>query len=140
MIVRSGSLDPNWKFGVGALWFYALEQPIRAAQISIRDTRIIDSSCEAVQFLGPSSIDDVTIDDLEAVNSGDAFLAIQASGSAKLRSVTNSSASALDAAMVPNGFQLTDGGGNRGWTAVRVSEQVRPKCLSFERHIQPTSP
>src|SRR3984893_19121097 len=30
-IVRSGDLDPNWNFGVGALWFDARDAAINAA-------------------------------------------------------------------------------------------------------------
>ena len=29
-VIRSGSMDPNWHFGVGAIWIYALEKPISA--------------------------------------------------------------------------------------------------------------
>ena len=140
MIVRSGSLDPHWKFGVGALWFYALERPIRAAQITIRDTRITGSSCEAVQFLGPLSIDGVAIDRLDAANSGDTPMAIQASGSAMLRSVVNSNAAAPATIMVPDGFRMTDGGGNRGWVTAGVPRPAQPKCLSFEGHGEPAFP
>lgn len=29
-VVRGGTMDPNWKFGVGAFWIYALDHPITA--------------------------------------------------------------------------------------------------------------
>ena len=50
-LVRTGSFDPNWRFGVGALWFYALDRPIGAA-IKVSDTEIVDSTLEAIQFIG----------------------------------------------------------------------------------------
>ncbi|RYY33757.1 MAG: mycodextranase, partial [Sphingomonadales bacterium] len=31
LLLRSGSFDPNWRHGIGALWFYALDAPIAAA-------------------------------------------------------------------------------------------------------------
>ena len=51
LLVRSGSFDPNWGFGVGALWFYALDHPIDA-KISISSTDIVDSTITAIQFIG----------------------------------------------------------------------------------------
>ena len=50
-LVRTGSFDPNWRFGVGALWFYALDGPIGAA-IKVSETEIVDSTLEAIQFIG----------------------------------------------------------------------------------------
>ena len=56
-------MDPNWRFGVGAIWIYALERPIRA-DIAIFRNRIEDARCEAVQLLGPQPIDGVRVEDL----------------------------------------------------------------------------
>ena len=81
MVVRGGSFDPNWRFGVGALWFYALDAPI-AAQIEVRDTVLLDSSEEAVQLLG-KRIDSVVFDGL-TVRGGAAALQLQSPGSATL--------------------------------------------------------
>lgn len=50
-LARTGSFDPNWRFGVGALWFYALDRAIGAA-IKVSDTEIVDSTLEAIQFIG----------------------------------------------------------------------------------------
>jgi Pectate lyase superfamily protein len=51
LLVRTGSFDPNWKFGVGALWFYALDRPI-AADIQVSGTELVNSTIEAIQFIG----------------------------------------------------------------------------------------
>jgi len=53
LLVSTGSFDPNWRFGVGALWFYALDRPI-AAEVEVSDAEIIDSTLEAIQFIGKS--------------------------------------------------------------------------------------
>ena len=53
-LVRDSSSDPNWRFGVGALWFYALDRPIGAAIKVLSDTEIVDSTLEAIQFIGKS--------------------------------------------------------------------------------------
>ena len=51
IVIRSGSIDPRWHFGVGALWLYALDAPI-AADVRVEDITLIDSTDEAIQFLG----------------------------------------------------------------------------------------
>lgn len=78
-VVRGGSFDPRWRFGVGALWFYALDHPI-SADIRVRDTTIVDSTEESVQFLG-QSVGDVAFDGLEIRGGGPAFQ-LQGPGSA----------------------------------------------------------
>lgn len=114
MAVRSGSMDPNWKFGVGALWFYALEAPMTGAAFEVRGTVLVDSSYEAVQFLG-KPIGGVTIDGLSIANAGSAAFQLQAPGEASARGVAArglGDAGVLDAG---RGFRLIDRGGNRGW-------------------------
>jgi len=51
LLVRTGSFDPNWKFGVGALWFYALDRPI-TADIHASGSALMDSTLSAIQFIG----------------------------------------------------------------------------------------
>jgi hypothetical protein len=51
LLVRAGSYDPNWKFGVGALWFYALDYPIDA-DVEVTDMELVDSTISAIQFIG----------------------------------------------------------------------------------------
>ncbi len=85
MVVRGGSFDPNWRFGVGALWFYALDAPI-AADVEVRGTVLLGSSEEAVQFLG-KRVGHVLLDGL-TVHGGAAALQLQSPGSATLRHST----------------------------------------------------
>ncbi|MFL6734529.1 MAG: glycosyl hydrolase family 28-related protein [Sphingomicrobium sp.] len=51
LLVRSGSYDPNWRFGVGAFWIYALDHPV-TAEIQITELEIIDSTLPAILFIG----------------------------------------------------------------------------------------
>jgi hypothetical protein len=62
LIVRGGSIDPRWRFGVGALWFYALDAPIEAS-IQVRRLRIWNSSAETILMMG-SRVTGVSIDGL----------------------------------------------------------------------------
>lgn len=78
-LVRSGSYDPNWKFGVGALWFYALDAPIDA-RIEISDTRILDSSEEAITLIG-SSIAGIALERTTVRSPGLRILTLRSAGS-----------------------------------------------------------
>ncbi len=84
-LVRAGSFDPNWRFGVGALWFYALDAPIRA-EIAVSGLEVVDSTEEAVTFIG-SSVSGVTIEDMKVTNPGGPVAALRSAGSARFGEV-----------------------------------------------------
>lgn len=86
LLVRAGSFDPNWRYGVGALWFYALDAPI-SADIPVTGLEIIDSSEEAVMFTG-SSVSGVTLDGVRIVNPGSHVVALRSAGSARFANFT----------------------------------------------------
>jgi len=114
MVARGGSMDPNWKFGVGALWFHALEAPI-AAQVTVRDLRLIDSNEEAIQFLGANAISGITLDQVAIRGAGGAAFQLQAPGSADAREVTAEGLAGVGVLDDSLGFALADDGGNSGW-------------------------
>ena len=130
-LVRTGSLDPNWHFGIGAIWLYALERPIQDARIVLRANRIEDSSCEAVQLLGPKPISGLIMDQLDIKGSSDSPVALQTSGTLEVRGVriTDRNGGQLS---VPEHFALLDEGGNSGWVAKRVDAPVPPSCGAIE--------
>lgn len=116
-LYRGGCLDPNWKFGVGALWFYALEE-VQDGNVAVRDTDVFDSPYEAVQFIG-KGVANVAFFNVSSRNVGSFFLQIQ----------TNVDASFQDVTAVGDGYagvyncepassvNLTlVGDGNAGWT------------------------
>lgn len=51
VLARTGSIDPVWRFGVGAIWLYALDRPIDA-DIRVEDNTVIDSTGAALMTLG----------------------------------------------------------------------------------------
>ena len=114
MTVRAGVMDPNWHYGVGALWFDARDRPILGARIEVRDTLLIDSSYEAVQFHG-KAIRGVTIDGLAIRNAGTAAFQLQAQGEAVVRNAIAHGLGGAGVLDANKGFRLLDGGGNRGW-------------------------
>ena len=70
MVVRGGSIDPRWHFGIGAVWLFALDAPIKA-QIDLRTTTLLDSSQEAVLLFG-RRIDGLVVNGLRIDRAGGA--------------------------------------------------------------------
>jgi hypothetical protein len=85
MVVRGGSIDPRWHFGIGAVWLFALDVPIKA-QIDLRTTTLLDSSQEAVLLFG-RRIDGLVVNGLRIDRAGGSLIELRADGSATLSGV-----------------------------------------------------
>jgi hypothetical protein len=113
-IIRSGSLDPNWQFGVGALWFDARDGAMTGLT-NVDNILIQQSPFEAIQFVSGSNISNVKINNATIQNTGTWVIQEQVGGSA---TITNSTATGTQAPgpiySCGVGFTLTDGGGNSG--------------------------
>ncbi|MER7004353.1 choice-of-anchor D domain-containing protein [Dactylosporangium sp. NPDC000555] len=113
-IIRSGSLDPNWNFGVGALWFDARDGVMNGLT-NVDNILIQQSPFEAIQFVSGSNISNVKINNATIQNTGTWAIQAQVGGSA---TISNSSATGVQApAAIYNcgvGFTITDGGNNSG--------------------------
>eukprot|EP00041_Stephanoeca_diplocostata_P018838 m.398615 g.398615 ORF g.398615 m.398615 type:complete len:851 (+) comp21138_c0_seq1:96-2648(+) len=71
-VVRGGCLDPNWRFGVGALWFYALDgSGSMTGNISVTDCVIEDSPFNTLLFIG-DTITGVSLHNITVTNSNGA--------------------------------------------------------------------
>ncbi|GII24062.1 discoidin domain-containing protein [Planosporangium mesophilum] len=123
-VIRSGSLDPNWQFGVGALWFDARDAAMNGLT-NVDNILIQQSPFEAIQFVSGSSITNVKINNATIQNTGTWVIQEQVGGSA---TITNSTATGTQApAPVYNcgvGFTLTDGGGNSGVTSPSACQNI----------------
>jgi len=123
-IIRSGSLDPNWQFGVGALWFDARDAAMNGLT-NVDDILIQQSPYEAIQFVSGSSISNVKINNATIQNTGTWVVQEQVGGSA---TITNSTATGTQApGPIYNcgvGFTLTDGGGNSGIFATPQCQNI----------------
>lgn len=125
-VVRSGDLDPNWKFGVGALWIHALDHPI-SARIEIADLALIDSRCAAIQFIG-KRIDGVSLERVVVTGTAAHVVQIQASGSASFRNA-QAQASRVDPIVTDgSSFAVIDAGGNGPWIAKRAERLGPDSC------------
>ena len=113
-LIRDGSLDPNWQFGVGALWFDARDGTMTGLT-NVDNILIQQSPYEAIQFVSGSNISNVQINNATIQNTGTFVVQEQVGGAA---TITNSTATGVQAPgaiySCGVGFTLTDGGGNSG--------------------------
>ncbi|MFD7919977.1 discoidin domain-containing protein [Streptomyces sp. NPDC059740] len=115
--LRAGDLDPNWQFGVGAVWFDARDAAM-SGKVSVSDTDILDSSYEAIQFVSGSSITNVSFNDVRIDGTGTFAVQLQVGGSASFTGVTAAHVggpSGIYNCMGGSQFTLTQGSGNSGW-------------------------
>jgi alpha-1,3-glucanase-like protein/F5/8 type C domain-containing protein/HYDIN/CFA65/VesB family protein/centrosomal CEP192-like protein len=123
-IIRSGGLDPNWNFGVGALWFDARDAAM-SGLTNVDNILIQQSPYEAIQFVSGSSIGNVKINNATIQNTGTWVVQEQVGGSA---AISNSTATGTQApGPIYNcgvGFTLTDGGGNSGVVAPAQCQNI----------------
>jgi alpha-1,3-glucanase-like protein len=124
LVARGGVLDPNWRFGVGALWFYALDAPM-TADIVVSDNDLVDSSYEAVQLLG-KAITGVRVEDLRIRGAGTFAIQLQAPGEASFTRVTATGLGAAGVHDCGSGFVMRQGAGNSGWDS-RACGYPEPK-------------
>jgi hypothetical protein len=114
VIVRAGVLDPNWKFGIGAIWFYALDIAM-TGQFNVDDNQILDSSYAAIHLIG-TRVTNVTFNRDQIIGAGTFAVQIQTKGSATFNNVTASGLGAGGIYSCPdNGFTVIQGPGNSGW-------------------------
>ncbi|MDQ1724342.1 MAG: hypothetical protein QOG52_1370 [Frankiaceae bacterium] len=114
-VLRSSAVDGGSGIGIGAIWFWALDEDMGAA-ISVKDTSLIDSAYVGVLFKG-SGITNVSLENVTIDGAGTYALVGDATGSATVKNVV---AKALgvggsNAGCAGNKFTFTDGGGNTGW-------------------------
>ncbi len=115
-LIRAGNSDFNWQFGVGAIWFDALNGPISGATINVTDTDILDSSYAAIHFI-EGNTSGVNFNNVRIDGAGTYALQIQAPGAATFTNVTATriAQSTPIHNCVGSGFQITQGAGNSGW-------------------------
>ena len=121
LVVRAGSFDPNWRFGVGALWLYALDHPIAAA-IDVEKLDIVDATLPALHFIG-KPIAQVRFDRVRIRGAGSDALQLQSDGEAHFTGVVAEGLGTGGILDCSTGFRIVDRGGNRGW-----DERRRAPC------------
>ncbi|WP_107059304.1 choice-of-anchor D domain-containing protein [Streptomyces sp. NRRL F-5126] len=113
-LIRDGSLDPNWQFGVGALWFDGSQGAINGP-VNVTNALIEQSPYEAVQWV-EGTVSGVNLDNVTIAGTGTFALQEQTGGAAKFSNVTATGVGASSPVYSCEGgnFSVTDGGGNSG--------------------------
>jgi len=113
LVVRAGCLDPNWNFGVGAIWFYALDSAMNG-NILVSNNVINDSPYEAFHFIG-SQVNNVVFDTIQINKVGSFVFQFQSGGSATVSNVVANNVAYFGQYNCGVQFQLVFGSGNSGW-------------------------
>ncbi|MEU0795385.1 glycosyl hydrolase family 28-related protein [Amycolatopsis sp. NPDC005961] len=128
--VRAGTFELNWKIGLGAIWFYALEKDI-AADVSVTGDHFLDTTYNAIMLVSDFPVKDkysitgLKFADLRVDGTGTSVLSARSAGSASFRNVEARNVGAVAVnncgsfTFPPTGseFALTDLGGNGSWLA-----------------------
>ena len=128
-MIRDGDLDPNWQFGVGALWFDGSQGAI-TGPINVTNALIEQSPFEAVQWV-EGTVSGVNLNNVTIAGTGTFALQEQTGGTATFTNVTATGVAQANAGNAPSysceggGFAITDGGGNSGISPTAV-QRLRP--------------
>jgi hypothetical protein len=129
--VRAGTFELNWKIGLGAIWFYALEKNIDA-DIEVAGDNFLDNTYNAIMLVSDFpvkdlySITNVHFKDIKVDGTGTSVVSARVAGSASFEDVVARNVGAVGVNncgsfhFTPAGseFTLTDLGGNDGgWLA-----------------------
>jgi Pectate lyase superfamily protein len=125
--VRAGTFELNWKIGLGAIWFYALEKDI-AADIEVVGDNFLDNTYNAIMFVtdfpvkDKYSITNVHFSDIKVDGTGTSVVSARSAGSASFRNVDARNVGAVGVnncgsfnfPATGSEFSLIDLGGNDG--------------------------
>jgi hypothetical protein len=117
-MIRDGDLDPNWQFGVGALWFDGSQGTVNGP-INVTNALIEQSPFEAIQWV-EGQVNGVNLSNVTINGTGTFALQEQDPGTASATNVVATNVAQANAGNAPSyscegsGFTITDGGGNSG--------------------------
>ncbi|MFC4031323.1 discoidin domain-containing protein [Streptomyces polygonati] len=150
-LVRTGQFDPGWDYGVGAMWFFALDSAMTGT-INVSNNEIDASPYEAYQFEGTleggKPISGVTISNDTVNGVGTYVFQDQTSGSATVSGVTATGVGVGGVEDCNSGFALNQGSGNSGWSGAATCGfpaaapvTAFPSTVTFENaHVGSATP
>ncbi|MER7914603.1 glycosyl hydrolase family 28-related protein, partial [Streptomyces sp. NPDC096068] len=142
--VRAGTLDLNWRIGLGAIWFYALDRSIDA-DVRVTGDHYLDSTHNAIMLVSEYGVKDrvdvpaVHFKDVRVDGTGNSVLSARVKGSATFENVDARNVGAVGVnncgsfnfPATGSEFALTDLGGNDGgWLA----PWLLPNTLTCDDH------
>ncbi|TQM81754.1 pectate lyase-like protein [Saccharothrix saharensis] len=127
---RAGTFELNWRIGLGAIWFYALERDLDA-DVRVVGNHFLDNTYNAIMFVSEWSVKDlhsitnVHFRDVRVDGTGTSVVSARAAGSASFENVDARNVGAVPVnncgsfhfPATGSEFALTDRGGNDGWLA-----------------------
>ncbi|MEY9910809.1 riboflavin synthase alpha subunit [Catenulispora sp. MAP12-49] len=144
-LLRDGSLDPNWQFGVGALWFDGSQGAI-TGPINVSNALIEQSPFEAVQWV-EGTVSGVSLNNVTIAGTGTFAMQEQTGGTATFQNVVATGVAQANAGNAPsyscegNSFAITDNGGNSGVSPTQcVSDNPTPVFPPYPASSVTTSP
>lgn len=125
--VRAGTYELNWKIGLGAIWFYALDKDIDA-DIRITGDRYLDNTYNAIMLVSDYAVKDqysiknVHFKDVKVDGTGTSVLSARAAGTASFENVDArhvgavgvNNCGAFNFPATGSEFTVEDRGGNDG--------------------------
>jgi hypothetical protein len=129
-MIRDGDLDPNWQFGVGALWFDGSQGTVNGP-INVTNALIEQSPFEAIQWV-EGEVNGVNLSNVTIAGTGTFALQEQDPGTATATNVVATGVAQANAGNAPSyscegsGFTITDGGGNSGITPTQCNGWPAP--------------
>jgi len=125
--VRAAAFELNWKIGLGAIWFYALEKNIDA-DIQVRGDNFLDNTYNAIMFVTDFPVKDqysitgVHFSDIKVDGTGTSVVSARSAGSATFQNVDARNVGAVGVnncgsfnfPATGSEFSLIDLGGNDG--------------------------
>src|SRR5579859_1051155 len=120
--IRDGALDPNWNFGVGALWIYSNQGPIAATE-NINNNEFDDSSFEAIQFIGGGAMTGFSFNNNVINGTGTFAIQTHSNATISVSGLTGNTANIGSETSVHSaiyscsgtGFVMNQGTGNSSW-------------------------
>jgi hypothetical protein len=124
-MIRDGDLDPNWQFGVGALWFDGSQGAV-TGPINVTNALIEQSPYEAIQWV-EGTVSGVNLNNVTIAGTGTFALQEQTGGTATATNVVATGVGQANEGNPPSyscegsSFTLTDNGGNSGITPTQCN-------------------
>ena len=124
-MIRDGDLDPNWQFGVGALWFDGSQGAI-TGPINVTNALIEQSPYEAIQWV-EGTVSGVNLSNVTIAGTGTFALQEQTGGTASATNVVATGVAQANLGNAPSyscegtSFTIADNGGNSGIAPTQCS-------------------